>query len=68
MKSIEAGDTPCPSSNAAVHDQRVVEHTRRWIASFVVGLGLCPFAREVFDADRIRFARLNSECAHHSPP
>jgi hypothetical protein len=39
-----------------VNDQVVVEHTRRWISSFVIGLGLCPFARRVFDASRIRYA------------
>jgi hypothetical protein len=49
-KSIEAGDTACPRSCAPLIDQIVVEHTRRWISSFVIGLGLCPFARQVFDA------------------
>jgi hypothetical protein len=39
-----------------VNDHVVVEHTRRWISSFVIGLGLCPFARRVFDAGRIRYA------------
>jgi hypothetical protein len=39
-----------------VNDEAVVEHTRRWISSFVIGLGLCPFARRVFDAGRIRYA------------
>jgi hypothetical protein len=39
-----------------VNDQVVVEHTRRWISSFVIGLGLCPFARRVFDAGGIRYA------------
>lgn len=29
--------------------------TRHWIHSIVIGLNLCPFARKVFDADRIRF-------------
>jgi hypothetical protein len=29
--------------------------TRRWIQEMVIGLNLCPFARKVFDADRIRF-------------
>lgn len=29
--------------------------TRHWIQSVVIGLNLCPFARKVFDADRIRF-------------
>jgi hypothetical protein len=39
-----------------VNDQFAVEHTRRWILSFVIGLGLCPFARRVCDAGRIRYA------------
>ena len=39
-----------------MNDQVVVEHTRRWISSFVIGLCLCPFARRVFDAGRIRYA------------
>jgi hypothetical protein len=56
MKSIEAGDPARPKSCAAVNDQIVVERTRRWISSFVIGLGLCPFARRVFDAGRIRYA------------
>src|SRR5262245_43740 len=29
--------------------------TRRWVQDFVIGLNLCPFAKKVFDADRIRF-------------
>jgi uncharacterized protein len=38
-------------------DQRtVVEATRRWISSVVIGLNLCPFARRVFEGDRIRYA------------
>lgn len=32
----------------------VIDHTRRWISSLVIGLNLCPFARRVFDADLIR--------------
>ena len=39
-----------------MNEQVVVEHTRRWISSFVIGLSLCPFARRVFDAGRIRYA------------
>jgi hypothetical protein len=39
-----------------VNDQVVIEHTRRWISSFVIGLGLCPFARRVYDAGGIRYA------------
>ena len=55
MKSIEAGDSACSRSGAPENDQ-VVEHTRRWISSIVIGLGLCPFARQVLDMGRIRFA------------
>jgi hypothetical protein len=29
---------------------------RRWLASFVVGLGLCPFAAKELDNNRVRFA------------
>jgi hypothetical protein len=56
MKSIEAGDAVRPGSCTPVNDQAVVEHMRRWISSFVIGLGLCPFARRVFDAGGIRYA------------
>ncbi len=35
--------------------QAVIESTRRWIATMVIGLDLCPFARSVFEADRIRY-------------
>jgi hypothetical protein len=55
MKSIEAGDAARPKSCAPVNAQVVVEHTRRWISSFVIALGLCPFARRVFDAGQIRY-------------
>ena len=47
-------DPARPRSCALVNDQVVVEQTRRWISSFVIGLGLCPFARRVLDAGRIR--------------
>jgi hypothetical protein len=36
--------------------QKVIERTRRWISSFVIGLNLCPFAQRVFQADRIRYS------------
>jgi hypothetical protein len=32
-----------------------VAHTRRWIAGIVIGLNLCPFARRVFEGDKIRY-------------
>ena len=56
MRSIEAGGAARPGSCDPVNDQVVIEHTRRWISSFVIGLGLCPFARQVFDAGQIRYA------------
>jgi hypothetical protein len=34
----------------------VINATRRWIESIVIGLNLCPFARRVFEADKIRYA------------
>lgn len=33
----------------------VIARTRRWVQHFVIGLNLCPFARRVFDSDRIRY-------------
>jgi uncharacterized protein len=37
-----------------------VEHTRAWLSSMVIGLGLCPFADSVFKAGRVRFALCSS--------
>ncbi len=31
-----------------------IDETHRWIADFVVGLGLCPFAKQPLDSGRIR--------------
>jgi uncharacterized protein len=39
-----------------VDDQAVVDRTRRWISSMVIGLNLYPFARRAFDAGKIRYA------------
>src|SRR5262245_22176544 len=39
-----------------MNDADVIDATRRWIATIVIGLNLCPFARRVFESDRIRFA------------
>lgn len=36
-------------------NQNIIEHTRRWIAAIVVGLNLCPFARRVFDGEKVRY-------------
>src|SRR5215510_5946323 len=33
----------------------VIRATRRWVSSMVIGLNLCPFARRVFAADKIRY-------------
>ena len=33
----------------------VIEKTRRWISDIVIGLNLCPFARRVFDGEKIRY-------------
>lgn len=33
----------------------VLEATRRWIASFVIELNLCPFAQRVFQGEKIRY-------------
>lgn len=35
--------------------QAVIDSTRRWIASMVIGLNLCPFAQRVFADDKIRY-------------
>lgn len=39
-----------------MNTQTVIEDTRRWIDSIVIGLNLCPFAQRVFQADKIRYA------------
>src|SRR5262249_62244288 len=36
--------------------QAVIDCTRRWIASVVIGLDLCPFAGRVFHAAKVRYA------------
>src|SRR5262245_55515015 len=41
--------------------QSVIAATRRWISSIVIGLNLCPFARRVFEAVRIRYAVTDAE-------
>src|SRR6516162_6083871 len=35
--------------------QVVIEATRRWISSMVIALNLCPFARRVFQTEKIRY-------------
>lgn len=38
-----------------MNEQAVIDATRRWIRSIVIGLNLCPFARRVFAAEKIRY-------------
>lgn len=33
----------------------VLQHTKTWVQSFVIGYGLCPFAMRPFQEDRIRY-------------
>jgi hypothetical protein len=35
--------------------QTILDATRQWISALVIGLNLCPFARRVFEAERIRY-------------
>lgn len=39
----------------AAADQAVVDATRTWLKEVVIGLNLCPFAREVYVTERIRY-------------
>jgi hypothetical protein len=45
-----------PARVPDVDQQLVIDDTRRWVSSVVIGLNLCPFARRVFQADKIRYA------------
>lgn len=36
-------------------DEEVIADTRRWLEQAVIGLNLCPFARAVYAAERIRY-------------
>jgi hypothetical protein len=38
-----------------IDPEQIVAATRGWIASMVIGLNLCPFARRVFEGDKIRY-------------
>jgi hypothetical protein len=44
-----------------MNHESVIDATRRWIASIVIELNLCPFARRVFEADLIRYAVSDAE-------
>lgn len=32
-----------------------IEHTKKWLATFVIGLNFCPFARLPFERQKIRY-------------
>jgi uncharacterized protein len=36
-------------------DKAVIDATRRWVAEMVIELNLCPFARRVFEGDKIQY-------------
>ena len=38
-----------------MENQAVIDRTRRWIAAMVIELDLCPFARRVFQENKIRY-------------
>jgi hypothetical protein len=44
-----------------MNKQSVIDSTRRWIQSMVIGLGLCPFAQRVFEANKIRYVVTDAE-------
>ena len=43
------------ASDDHVKDDKVTAVTRNWLEKAVIGLNLCPFARAVYAADRIRY-------------
>ena len=47
-----------------MNEADIIERTRRWIATFVIGLNLCPFARRVFEAGAIRYAVTDAATEH----
>ena len=41
--------------------QRVISETENWVARFVVGLNLCPFAKQPLAQDKVRFTVYNGQ-------
>lgn len=39
----------------------IIRKTRTWIEHFVIRLNLCPFAKKVFDGEKIRYVVLTSD-------
>jgi hypothetical protein len=42
------------------NSDEIVDATRRWLADFVIGLNLCPFAAAPFRTDRVFYRVVNS--------
>ncbi|MBY0269048.1 MAG: DUF1415 domain-containing protein [Burkholderiales bacterium] len=43
-----------------MNDEDIIAATRNWLEKAVIGLNLCPFARAVYAADRIRYVVSNA--------
>jgi len=44
----------CPKLNH-LQNQQIIEKVTAWLESAVIGLGLCPFARSVYQENKIRY-------------
>ena len=42
-------------------DLKVIEQTKHWLESIVIGLNFCPFAKKPFKDDAIRYVPINSK-------
>jgi uncharacterized protein len=47
-----------------MNDQIILKHTRAWLEQAVIGLNLCPFAKAVFQRERIRFVLSQAQNTH----
>jgi hypothetical protein len=36
-------------------NRAVIESTKNWLVSFIIKYNICPFARQVYESDRIRY-------------
>lgn len=43
-------------NDQVINTQNVINITRRWVETFVVGMNLCPFAKRELVKDRVRFS------------
>lgn len=39
----------------------VIDHTKKWLSSVIIGHGFCPFAKREFDLNRIHYAAIEAE-------